>query len=136
MAAALNGKPLHEYQGGIFSDDQASKETTHAVSIVGWGGDSELGKKYWIIRNSWGTYWGLSGFAFIEMGSNMIGIESDITWATPNTFTVMNYPCFENGANCNTEGLSLDTALYIDPSEDVKKIYKRLAEASYISAEI
>ena len=127
VAAALNGKPLHEYQGGIFSDDEASKETTHIVSIVGWGTDDESNKKYWIIRNSWGVYWGLGGFAFIEMGKNILGIESDIAWATPRTYTVINYPCFEDGANCKADNAEIGQVWYVDPSHDIARIHRRLS---------
>ena len=31
--------------------------TNHVVSLIGWG-TSPSGVKYWIGRNSWGTYWG------------------------------------------------------------------------------
>ena len=126
VAAELNGKALHEYQGGIFSDDEASKEPTHIVSIVGWGYDPTLEKQYWIIRNSWGVYWGLSGFAFIEMGSNILGIERHVAWATPGTFTVMNFPCFEDGANCEVNALTMDQATYLDPSNDISNLFNRL----------
>jgi hypothetical protein len=34
------------------------------------------------------------------MGKNALGIESDVAWATPGSFTVMNFPCNENGDNC------------------------------------
>ena len=126
VAAALNGKPLHEYQGGIFSDREASRITTHVVSIVGWGTDMELNKKYWIIRNSWGVYWGLSGFAFVEMGKDILGIESEIVWATPGTFDVVNYPCFENGSNCQSENTHSIELEYVDPSNDIEKVSRRL----------
>ena len=38
---------------------------------------------YWIVRNSWGSYWGESGFARIRRGFNIMGIESDCSWAEP-----------------------------------------------------
>ena len=61
VAAEVNGKALHEYQGGIFSDTTASQQRTHIVSIVGWGADPD-GNPYWVCRNSWGSYWGEVSF--------------------------------------------------------------------------
>ena len=58
VVAVIAGHPLTDYQGGIFDDVNASRITTHAVSIVGWGTDEETGNKFWIVRNSWGQYWG------------------------------------------------------------------------------
>lgn len=51
VAASVNGKALHEYHGGIYDDATMSKDTTHLVSIVGWGSDDDSGLEYWIIRN-------------------------------------------------------------------------------------
>jgi cathepsin X len=58
VVATVAGKPLGDYQGGIFNDVHASRARTHAVSIVGWGKDKDTGEKFWIVRNSWGEYWG------------------------------------------------------------------------------
>ena len=110
VAAEVNAKPLHAYQGGVYSDETASTDTTHIVSIVGWG-MGEAGQQHWIVRNSWGTYWGEMGFFRIELGKNLLGIESGIAWATPGNFTVQNYPCYENGKNCGPT-----TQQYVDPS--------------------
>jgi C1A family cysteine protease len=43
------------YSGGIFIDRTNNTNITHDVAIVGWG--EEDGVKYWLGRNSWGTYW-------------------------------------------------------------------------------
>jgi C1A family cysteine protease len=32
------------------------------VQLVGYGTDEETGLDYWLIRNSWGPYWGEEGF--------------------------------------------------------------------------
>eukprot|EP00567_Pseudictyota_dubia_P014103 CAMPEP_0197436668 /NCGR_PEP_ID=MMETSP1175-20131217/4090_1 /TAXON_ID=1003142 /ORGANISM="Triceratium dubium, Strain CCMP147" /LENGTH=195 /DNA_ID=CAMNT_0042966011 /DNA_START=643 /DNA_END=1230 /DNA_ORIENTATION=- len=117
VAAAINGKPLHMYQGGIFNDTGADKHTTHIVSIVGWGTD-KTGHEYWRVRNSWGQYWGEMGFARIgPIGQNVLGIESEVVWATPGSWTEHNRPCFVDGSNCKNNTYSVRQ--YVDPSNTV-----------------
>jgi cathepsin X len=114
VAAGINAEPIVQYEGGIVKDHRIlHKLVNHIVSIVGWGTEEETGTKYWIIRNSWGTYWGEMGFVKVEMGKNVLGIESEISWATPGTFTVVNKACYEDGMNCNS---GRGTHFYQDPS--------------------
>jgi len=77
---AVTGEFLN-YTGGIFVDKTGTTELDHDISIFGWG--VENGVKYWVGRNSWGTYWGETGTFRILRGANNLGIESSCSWAVP-----------------------------------------------------
>jgi cathepsin X len=72
---------LRNYTQGVFIDNTGRVEEDHDISVTGWG--EENGVKYWIIRNSWGSYWGENGTFRVIRGINNLGVESDCSWATP-----------------------------------------------------
>lgn len=41
-------------------------DINHAVQVVGYN----LTGNYFIIKNSWGTRWGMGGFAYVDMDDN------------------------------------------------------------------
>jgi len=128
VAATINAEPIVEYMGGIYTDTEAERMTNHIVSIVGWGMDEDSGKKHWIVRNSWGHYWGEMGYIRVEMGHNILGLEGEVAWATVGSWTEMNFPCSENGANCNGSERNdrFSARFYEDPSKDVQAVQRRL----------
>ena len=82
LAVALNADPLQSYSSGILDKTSSacpSSGINHAVTMVGYGTDS---KPYWIIKNSWGKYWGESGYFRIRRGNGTCGINCYITTAT------------------------------------------------------
>mmetsp|Transcript_1475 Transcript_1475/g.2526 ORF Transcript_1475/g.2526 Transcript_1475/m.2526 type:complete len:206 (-) Transcript_1475:1687-2304(-) len=81
VTAYIQSHSLDEFMGGrIFDDETSSKDTNHIVSVVGWGVEGDV--EYWILRNSWGVYWGEMGFFRVATGKNILGVESEVAWAT------------------------------------------------------
>lgn len=125
----MNAEPLVKYTGGIVRDTRIwHMMVNHIVSIVGWGLDEESGDTYWIVRNSWGQYWGEMGYFRILAGKNALGIEMEVAWATPGVFTVTNFACYEDGSNC------VKSVEYEDPSKNVQGIQRRLMASKKATA--
>jgi cathepsin X len=144
VAAAVNADPLLTYKGGIVNDTSIwHMLVNHIVSIVGWGYDEATQTPYWICRNSWGTYWGEMSYFRIIMGHNALGIESEIAWATPATFTVANVPCDpEDAANCRAQSRDGTVSLsgmrshwYVDPSRNPTALLESRRRMATVSTE-
>ncbi|XP_030605588.1 cathepsin K [Archocentrus centrarchus] len=65
------------YKHGIYYDRQCNKEDiNHAVLAVGYGVNAK-GKKYWIVKNSWGEGWGNQGYILMARNrGNLCGIAN------------------------------------------------------------
>nr|CCC33064.1 Cathepsin L-1 [Dermanyssus gallinae] len=64
---------FNELGDGVFNNANAiGLSPNHAVVLAGLG--VQNGQKYWLIKNSWGTEWGVGGYGKIARGLNMCGI--------------------------------------------------------------
>ena len=76
-AGVYAGSYFQAYSGGIFNTSESSDKINHAIMLVGWNDDLGPGKGYWILRNSWGTSWGESGYMRIRYGISQVGFGAN-----------------------------------------------------------
>lgn len=71
VSVALNALSWQYYVGGIISQcDNSMASLNHAVEIVGY----QFGvNPYYILKNSWGTNFGIDGYVYVAIGNNECG---------------------------------------------------------------
>jgi len=73
-------------EGTYFEPDcgNGPDDLDHTVLAVGYGTD-EMGIDYWIVKNSWSTYWGDEGFVYMSATDNNCGVETVPTYTLIDT---------------------------------------------------
>eukprot|EP00727_Mastigamoeba_balamuthi_P013736 m51a1_g8986 putative cysteine proteinase rd19a (577) ;mRNA; f:60367-62554 len=75
LAVTLNAKLLKSYHSGVVRpSDACDHKVNHAVTITGYTPDA------WIVKNSWGSWWGESGYFRIKRGQNACRIADHGAW--------------------------------------------------------
>ncbi|KAH9498478.1 hypothetical protein Btru_007613 [Bulinus truncatus] len=68
---------FHFYANGVYYDPKCGKDLSrlnHAVLAVGYG--SLNGHNYWLVKNSWSTYWGNDGYILMSQKDNNCGVAT------------------------------------------------------------
>ncbi|XP_030895634.1 cathepsin L1-like [Leptonychotes weddellii] len=72
------------YHKGIYYDPNCSSEDLdHGILVVGYGfqGEEPENQKYWIVKNSWGTDWGMQGYILMAKDrDNHCGIATSASF--------------------------------------------------------
>jgi C1A family cysteine protease len=78
LSVCVDAESWSSYSGGVMK--VCGNSVDHCVQAVGL--DTAASTPYWIVRNSWGTTWGESGYIYLEYGDNTCQVASDATYAT------------------------------------------------------
>ena len=85
VAIEADTRYFQSYSGGILTSSSCGTTLDHGVLTVGYG--EENGQKYWLVKNSWGTSWGLDGYVKIARSEStndpgICGIAMDPSFPT------------------------------------------------------
>lgn len=70
------------YKSGVYKDTRCSTtKVNHAMLLVGYDTDPVWGD-YWLVKNSYGTTWGIDGFMRLERNANRCGVTYYVVYAT------------------------------------------------------
>ena len=109
VAVCIDASTLYSYSSGVImagaadctqvaatgtssatDDDGCTCGTSidHAVCVVGYGTTLD-GIDFWLVRNSWGSSWGMQGYFQVERGQNACAIASQASY--PNGATLSSF---------------------------------------------
>lgn len=129
IACTLHAQPLDPVPRGFKGvfDTKENGPTNHAIGLTGFGTDELTGMKYWIMRNSWGDYWGDGGYVKMRRGVNLLNVEEGCYYAIPkDTWTDQKNP--HTGAK-EQEMTVWDALMYVKESLlEQSKIDEKQAE--------
>jgi len=81
LSICVDATTWQTYRSGVISSKQCcpgSCSLDHCVQLVGY--NTTASPAHWIVRNSWGVGWGVSGYIYLEMGGNTCALTNHATW--------------------------------------------------------
>jgi len=81
VSVCVDASSWSSYTGGVLT--QCTNYVDHCVQLVGYQNyGAAFPGAYWIVRNSWGTDWGVNGFIYVAIGQDLCVIGDYATIVT------------------------------------------------------
>ena len=83
LSVDAGGNGFQFYNRGVFSG-KCGHQLNHGVVGAGYG--TQDGKGYWIVKNSWGSSWGMSGYIWLSQngdGNGQCGVNMENSYPQP-----------------------------------------------------
>ena len=100
---------FRNYTGGCYMN-AGDDPINHAILILGWDDSRCGGHGAWLIKNSWGTGWGMSGYAWVMYGTCGIGKGTELVYYHPGTDLERSEVAIADAASGDGDG-------WLDPGE-------------------
>jgi C1A family cysteine protease len=82
VSVCVSAETWQTYTGGVMMTC-GTGSVDHCVQAVGYNSDAS--SPYWLVRNSWGTSWGIAGYIYLSMtadGGDICHIQEYMTYPT------------------------------------------------------
>jgi Pyruvate/2-oxoacid:ferredoxin oxidoreductase delta subunit len=82
VSVCVSAETWQTYTGGVMMTC-GTGSVDHCVQAVGYNSDAST--PYWLVRNSWGTSWGIQGYIYLSMtadGGDICHIQEYMTYPT------------------------------------------------------
>jgi C1A family cysteine protease len=78
LSVCVDAESWQSYSGGVIGpNDGCGDSLDHCVQATGW--QQMSGVSVWNVRNSWDTDWGVNGYIYLQMGSDVCGVAEVVT---------------------------------------------------------
>lgn len=89
LSICVDASSWQFYSGGVIMASNCGTQIDHCVQATGW--TTVQGTAAWIVRNSWGTDWGNSGYLYVQYGEDTCAIAQEVT-----------VPCVQSASGAST----------------------------------
>jgi len=75
LSICVDAEYWQDYTSGVLTWEECAyiNELDHCVQLVGYNAE-DSSNPYWIVRNSWGTSWGVEGYIWLQMWEDTCGL--------------------------------------------------------------